>query len=88
MATSFVWSETRIAERTTGRAHPVKVGSTSENDNGDVCQVHEVYAEYLRTLVGHGHLKTGPLVDPPTASHDTPAGTGSGGAVVRVIPRC
>ena len=27
------------------RQHPVKAGEYVKNDNGDVCQVHEVYAE-------------------------------------------
>ena len=57
------------------RAHPVKVGEYVKNDNGDVCQVHEVYAEYL--------LNTGwtwafenctPCDPPPEASHITPEG--------------
>ena len=33
----------------TPRSHPVKVGEYVKNDNGDVRQVREVYAEYLLT---------------------------------------
>ena len=75
------------------RQHPVKVGEYVKNDNGDVRQVREVYAEYL--------LNTGwiwafddctPCDPPPEASHITPEGkqTAEGalpqpGDVVRLV---
>jgi hypothetical protein len=57
------------------RAHPVKVGEYVKNDNGDVCQVHEVYAEeYLLNTGWTWAFENCTPCDPPTASHDTPAG--------------
>jgi hypothetical protein len=56
------------------RQHPVKVGEYVKNDNGDVCQVHEVYAEYLLNTGWTWAFENCTPCDPPTASHDTPAG--------------
>lgn len=56
------------------RAHPVKVGEYVKNDNGDVCQVREVYAEYLLTTGRSWAFEHCTPCEPPTASHDTPAG--------------
>ena len=57
------------------RQHPVKVGEYVKNDTGDVCQVHEVYAEeYLLNTGWTWAFENCTPCDPPTASHDTPAG--------------
>ena len=57
------------------RQHPVKAGEYVKNDNGDVCQVHEVYAEeYLLNTGWTWAFENCTPCDPPTASHDTPAG--------------
>ena len=56
------------------RAHPVKVGEYVKNDNGDVCQVHEVYAEYLLNTGWTWAFENCTPCDPPTASHITPEG--------------
>ena len=50
------------------RAHPVKVGEYVKNDNGDVCQVHEVYAEYLLNTGWTWAFENCTPCDPPTAS--------------------
>ena len=89
-----LWSELHELRKLRARAHPVKVGEYVKDDNGDVCQVHEVYAEYL--------LNTGwtwafenctPCDPPPEASHITPEGkrtaegavTPQPGDVVRLV---
>lgn len=74
------------------RAHPVKVGEYVKNDNGDVCQVREVYAEYLLTTGWSWAFEHCTPCDPPEASHITPEGkqTAEGalpqpGDVVRLV---
>ena len=68
------------------RAHPVKVGEYVKNDNGDVCQVHEVYAEYLLNTGWIWAFEHCTPCDPPTASHDTPAGKQAAESAVKREP--
>jgi hypothetical protein len=69
------------------RQHPVKVGEYVKNDNGDVCQVHEVYAEeYLLNTGWTWAFENCTPCDPPTASHDTPAGKETAQAAARPKP--
>ena len=69
------------------RAHPVKVGEYVKNDNGDVCQVHEVYAEYLLNTGWIWAFEHCTPCDPPTASHDTPAGKQAAESAVKREPK-
>ena len=78
-----LWSELHELRKLRARAHPVKVGEYVKNDNGDVCQVHEVYAEYLLNTGWTWAFENCTPCDPPTASHDTPAGKEAAEAVVR-----
>lgn len=69
------------------RQHPVKAGEYVKNDNGDVCQVHEVYAEeYLLNTGWTWAFENCTPCDPPTASHDTPAGKLTAQAAVTPQP--
>lgn len=65
------------------RKHPVKVGEYVKNDNGDVCQVREVYAEYLLTTGWSWAFEHCTPCEPPTASHDTPEGKDVAESVIR-----
>jgi len=73
-----LWSELHELRKLRARAHPVKVGEYVKNDNGDVCQVHEVYAEYLLNTGWTWAFENCTPCDPPEpaveASHDTPEG--------------
>ena len=69
-----LWSELHELRKLRARAHPVKVGEYVKNDNGDVCQVHEVYAEYLLNTGWTWAFENCTPCDPPTASHITPEG--------------
>ena len=67
------------------RAHPVKVGEYVKNDNGDVCQVREVYAEeYLLNTGWTWAFENCTPCDPPEASHDTPAGKEAAESAVEI----
>lgn len=68
------------------RSHPVKVGEWVKNDNGDVRQVREVYAEYLLTTGWRWAFDDCTPCDPPEASHDTPAGKETAQAAVTPQP--
>ena len=82
-----LWSELHELRKLRARAHPVKVGEYVKNDNGDVCQVHEVYAEeYLLTTGWIWAFEHCTPCDPPTASHDTPAGKETAQAAVTPQP--
>lgn len=69
------------------RAHPVKVGEYVKNDNGDVCQVREVYAEYLLTTGRSWAFEHCTPCDPPEASHDTPEGKAAAESAVKREPK-
>ena len=69
------------------RQHPVKAGEYVKNDNGDVCQVHEVYAEYLLNTGWIWAFEHCTPCDPPTASHDTPAGKQAAESAVKREPK-
>ena len=66
----------------TTKQHPVKVGEYVKDDNGDVCQVHEVYAEYLLNTGWTWAFENCTPCDPPV-DHDTPAGKAVAEAVVQ-----
>ena len=75
--------EAMKSQRTpTTKQHPVKVGEYVKDDNGDVCQVHEVYAEYLLNTGWTWAFENCTPCDPP-ADHDTPAGKEAAEAVIR-----
>lgn len=50
------------------RSHPVKVGEWVKNDNGDVRQVREVYAEYLLTTGWRWAFEHCTPCDPPEST--------------------
>lgn len=66
--------------------HPVKVGEYVKNDNGDVCQVHEVYAEYLLNTGWTWAFENCAPCDPPEATHITPDGKATAQAAVTPQP--
>ena len=70
------------------RQHPVKAGEYVKNDNGDVCQVHEVYAEeYLLNTGWTWAFENCTPCDPPEATHDTPAGKQAAESAVKREPK-